>query len=153
MSARIICHAAAPLISTLALTLGKNSSVDLKRWKWTQGCLEDMDILWWHGTFWNFLEQLWVCFGFSQNCTEPGKPESILPWTILLVSEPFQKPLGDWSFFNKNTHVRIVVMFGYPRKWRWCSDEVCVHIEHLFGALLNVCYKAVWTEGGLFPTV
>ena len=29
-----------------------------------------------------------------------GKPESILLWTSLLVSEPFQEPLGAWSFLE-----------------------------------------------------
>ncbi len=174
MSARIICHAAAPLISILTLTLGKNSSVDLKRWKWTHGCLEGMDILYWHGTLsdlseayrlphiaclktsqehvkpgWSFLGPVWSCcetvLASLRTVWSQGKPESILPWTSFLVSETFQKLLGNWSFLNKNTHVRIVVMFGCPRKWRWCSDKVCVQIEHLLGALLDVCYKAMWT--------
>ena len=49
------------------------------------------------GDFWNIFETVLASPRVvrSQESLNPS-----WPWTILLVFEPFQKPLGDWSFFN-----------------------------------------------------
>ena len=100
---------------------------------------------------WSSLGPVWSCcetvLASLRAVWSQGKPESILLWTSLLVSEPFQEPLGAWSFLEGYAcaHCYHVWVQQSPGSLKRCAHENDDDVWLKYACRYNTSLELSWT--------